>query len=256
MMKNRLENMTHPQIQDVFVHTQDNHRISLLHYKKGHRKVIILAHGFFNNKDVYLFREMFKKLGNYYDVIAFDFRGHGKSSGFFSWTTKERADLQVILTYIKDHEYESIGLMGFSLGAAVSLIEAAHNKDIKTVVSVSSPYDFWKIDYRFWEKGMMEDLKLNLGYKGKGKGVLPGNPLGPKIIPLNIVHQISPRPVLFIHGSEDWLINVRHGKKLYAQAKEPKKLEIIQGGGHAEKLFDDKPEEFMTIVLKWFKDNL
>ena len=76
--------------------------------------------------------------------------------------------------------------------------------------------------------------------------------------PVRIVDRISPRPVLFwiVHGSEDWLINVRHSKELYKNAKEPKKLEIIQNGGHAEKLFDDKPEEFMKIVLDWFKDNL
>ncbi len=239
-----------------FVHTKDNHRISVLHYKQGHRKVIVLAHGFFNNKDVHLFKGISKNLSLHYDVVAFDFRGHGKSSGLFSWTSKESADIQAVLAFVKKYQYESIGLMGFSLGAAISLIEASHNQDIKTIVSVSAPYDFWQIDYRFWEKGMIEDLKLNLGYKGKGKGVLPGNPLDSKVSPVSIVKLIAPRPVLFIHGSEDWLINVRHSKELYKKAKEPKKLEIIQEGGHAEKLFDDRPEEFMNIVLDWFKNNL
>lgn len=244
------------QMHNIFVHTKDNHRIAVVHYKQGHNKVVVLAHGFFNNKDVHLFKGISKELSLHYDVVAFDFRGHGKSSGLFSWTSKESADIQAVLAYVKDCQYEAVGLMGFSLGAAISLIEASHNRDIKTVVSVSAPYDFWQIDYRFWEKGMIEDLKLNLGLKGRGKGVLPGNPLAPKIAPVKIVDQISPRPILFIHGSEDWLINVRHSKELYKNAKEPKKLEIIQNGGHAEKLFDDMPQEFMKVVIDWFKNNL
>ena len=268
--------------------TKDRHRIAVVHYQPvhqpwtddgpgrcrvspyqitrvprtlrgaphGHRKVVVLAHGFFNNKDVYLFRKMAQGISQHYDVVAFDFRGHGKSSGLFSWTSREGADLQAVLAYVKEFGYASVGLIGFSLGAAISLIEAAHNPDIKTVIAVSAPYDFWEIDYHFWEPGMWKDLKLNLGYKGKGKGVRPGNPLEPKIAPIRIVDRIAPRSVLFIHGSDDWLIRPRHSQALFRKAKDPKKIEIIEHGGHAEKIFDDYPEEFMNMCLDWFKKNL
>jgi len=243
-------------MRNVTLKTKDHHRIEAVHHEQGFKKVVILAHGFFNAKDAYLFREIAKALAVHYDVVAFDFRGHGKSSGLFTWTSKECADLQAVIEYVKGCNYESIGLMGFSLGAAISLIEAAQNLDIKTVIAVSAPYDFWKIDYHFWKPGMLDDLKLNLGYKAKGKGVRPSHPWQSKIAPIDIVDQISPRPVLFIHGAEDWLINPRHSRELYKKAKEPKKIQIIEGVGHAETMFDQKPHLFMKPCLDWLASTL
>jgi pimeloyl-ACP methyl ester carboxylesterase len=238
------------------VKTKDHHRIDVVHYQKGFPGVIILAHGFFNTKDAYLFQEIAKVLAVDYDVVAFDFRGHGKSSGLFTWTSKECADLQAVIAYVKSCGYKSIGLMGFSLGAAIGLIEAAQNPDIKTVIAISAPYDFWKIDYHFWKPGMLDDLKLNLGHKAKGKGVRPSHPWQAKIAPIDIVDRIAPRPVLFLHGAEDWLINASHSQKLYEKAKEPKKIVIIKGAGHAETMFDQKPHEFMKPCLAWLADTL
>ncbi len=240
----------------VVLNTKDRHKIEAVHHVRGSKKAVILAHGFFNAKDVYLFRKIAIALAVHYDVVAFDFRGHGKSSGLFSWTSKECADLQAVIAYVKSQGCEAIGLMGFSLGAAISLIEAAQNPDIKTVIAISAPYDFGKIDYHFWKPGMLDDLKLNVGYKAKGKGVRPGNPLGPKVTPISVVDRISPRPVLFIHGEDDWLINVRHSQELYKKAKEPKKIEIIKNAGHAETMFKQHPRLLMKPCLDWFKENL
>ncbi|MEI6437239.1 MAG: alpha/beta fold hydrolase [Candidatus Omnitrophota bacterium] len=243
-------------LRNVSLKTTDRFRIEATHYEGGFKKAVILAHGFFNNKDAYLFKEIAKALANHFDVVAFDFRGHGKSSGLFTWTSRECADLQAVIAYVKNCGYEGIGLMGFSLGAAISLIEAAQNPDVKAVIAVSAPYDLWKIDYHFWKPGMLDDLKLNLGYKAKGKGVRPGHPFGPKIAPLDIVAKIAPRPVLFIHGDDDWLINVRHSRTLFEKAQEPKKLVIIKKGGHAEMMFDQQPAEFTRLCREWFEGTL
>ena len=243
-------------MRNVTLQTKDHHRIEAVHHENGFKKAVILAHGFFNAKDAYLFREIAKALAVHYDVVAFDFRGHGKSAGLFTWTSKECVDLQAVIAYVKECRYDSIGLMGFSLGAAISLIEAAQNPDIKTVIAVSAPYDFWKIDYHFWKPAMLDDLKLNLGYKAKGKGVRPGHPWEPKIAPIDVVERISPRPVLFLHGAEDWLINVRHSRELYNKAKEPKKIVILEKVGHAETMFDQQPDQFMKPCLEWFANTL
>jgi pimeloyl-ACP methyl ester carboxylesterase len=240
----------------VTLKTKDLQRIEAAHYETGFKKAVILAHGFFNAKDAYLFREIAKALAVYYDVVAFDFRGHGKSSGLFTWTSKECADLQAVIAYVKGCGYESIGLMGFSLGAAISLIETAQNPDIKTLIAVSAPYDFWKIDFNFWKPGMLDDLKLNLGYKAKGKGVRPSHPWARKIAPIDIVDRISPRPVLFIHGAEDWLINPKHSRELFNKAKQPKKIVILEKAGHAETMFDQQPDSFMKPCLNWFREHL
>ena len=46
------------------------------------------------------------------------------------------------------------------------------------------------------------------------------------------------------------------GVYLFAKAKEPKKLLIIDNVGHAEKIFDDKPQEFINECRQWFDRTL
>jgi len=70
--------------------TADNHKVAYRHYTAGHKKAIIIAPGFFNSKDAVLLKRLKGHLIDTYDVIMFDFRGHGESSGLFTWTAKER----------------------------------------------------------------------------------------------------------------------------------------------------------------------
>jgi uncharacterized protein len=41
-------------------------------------------------------------------------------------------------------------------------------------------------------------------------------------------------PVLIVHGKEDRVIPVEHGRRLFSLAREPKRLVILEGAGHAE----------------------
>jgi uncharacterized protein len=41
-------------------------------------------------------------------------------------------------------------------------------------------------------------------------------------------------PVLIVHGAEDRVIPVEHGRRLFALAGEPKRLVIVEGAGHAD----------------------
>jgi len=236
--------------------SEDNTEIALNYLENGRDKVIIIAHGFYNNKDTVLFQEISDAFSEKYDVITFDFRGHGKSDGLFTWTAKETQDLRAVINYAKEKGYKRVGVVGFSLGAAITLIEGSQNSNIDSIVSVSAPSDFWKINYRVWEDEMLKDLKLNMGPKGKGKGIRPGNPFMKKTRPIDVVVNIAPIPVLFVHGEKDWLIASEHSERLYNKAQEPKALEIIKNAGHAEKIFDSFPNEFNEVCLRWFEKTL
>jgi len=241
---------------DSCVTTEDGKRIFLTQIKGGFPKVVIIAHGFYNNKDTFLFQRMAAAFGKEYDVILFDFRGHGKSTDKFSWTAHEQKDLKAVIDYAKENHYAKIGVIGFSLGAAVALIEASNYQNIDSLIAVSSPVDSKSLNYHFWEKDMWEDLKLNFGIKGQGKGIRPGNPFLKKIRPLDIVDKVSPAPILFLHGERDWLVKPSHSQRLFERAKDPKALTIIKGGGHAERIFDVYPDQFMKICLDRFKETL
>ena len=59
-----------------------------------------------------------------------------------------------------------------------------------------------------------------------------------------------------IHGTRDVIVGVAHSRYLYAAAAEPKQLQIIEGGSHAEALFRDDPEGFLNLITPWFARTL
>lgn len=233
------------------VTTSDRERIMYDHYRSGRSQVIILAHGFYNSKKAVLFQDMARALADHYDVIVMDFRGHGDSSGRFSWTAKEPMDLEAILEYARG-EYSDVGIIGFSLGAAVSLIVAAQKKGIRSLISMSAPCEFGRIDFRFWQMGIMENIIYNVFQEGRiGKGVRPGLLWRKKVRPADIVGQIRV-PVLFIHGGKDWLIAPWHSERLMANASEAARLEVIPDGTHAEFIYRSHRERVLALFLDWF----
>ncbi|MDP2653451.1 MAG: alpha/beta hydrolase [Candidatus Omnitrophota bacterium] len=232
--------------------TADKNRIHYDHYHYGHGDgVIVIAHGFFNGKDAVLLKDLGRELGRSYDVIIMDFRGHGKSEGLFYWTSKEYMDLEAVLKYARGH-YPKVGVVGFSLGAATSLIVAAKTDLMDSLAAVSGPTDFGKIDYRFWELDMENDIFYNAVGEGKlGKGVRPGPFWMKKDSPLALVPQIK-APVLYVHGTNDWVIKPWHSEELHRQTKSRKELVLIQGGPHAEYLMRKNKAEIMRALENWF----
>lgn len=41
-------------------------------------------------------------------------------------------------------------------------------------------------------------------------------------------------PILILHGTADQVIPVEHGRRLFQAAREPKRLEIVEGAGHSD----------------------
>ena len=76
--------------------TADSHKIAVRHLRKSGDEAVILAHGFSTHKDMALFKEMSEIFHQHYDVLTFDFRGHGESGGLFSWTSHEAHDLHAV----------------------------------------------------------------------------------------------------------------------------------------------------------------
>src|SRR3954464_15045341 len=52
--------------------------------------------------------------------------------------------------------------------------------------------------------------------------------------PVELDRRISPIPLLLVHGDADHYFPVEHPEALYAAAREPKELWLIEGFGHAE----------------------
>src|SRR5574344_779669 len=136
---------------ELFCKTDDNVKIAINHYKNNKEAVLIVSPGWFMTKDSQAFQQISEFFFNEFDVICIDFRGHGKSSGFYTFTSFENKDISCVVKYAKE-KYEKIYLLGFSLGGAISLNYAATDKDIDKLIVVSAPCDFWKIENQMWKK--------------------------------------------------------------------------------------------------------
>lgn len=237
------------------VRTSDGITISFDRYVKGHPDVVIIAHGFYNSKQAVLLKKLAVELNGNLDVIVMDFRGHGKSGGRFYWTSKEYLDLEAVLKFAHKN-YTKVGVIGFSLGAATSLITASKFDLIDSLVAVSSPMDFGKIEYHFWGLDLENDIMFGLLKEGGlGKGVRPGPFWDHKEKPIDCVTKIKV-PVFYIHGKKDWLIHHGHSQKLYDKTRSVKKISIIPNGPHAEYLVRKNHDEFISLLKDWLNQTL
>jgi pimeloyl-ACP methyl ester carboxylesterase len=239
----------------AYVSTKDGKKIYFDHYQNGHAKAVILAHGFYNSKKAVLFKDMADDLLDSYDVIVMDFRGHGQSEGFFDWTAKEYMDVEAVLAYARTH-YSSVGIVGFSLGAASSIIAASRTDTITSLILVSPPTEFGKIDKHFWKMGISENIIYNVFQEGRiGKGVRPGKLWLRKTRPIDVIQDIK-APVLFVHGRKDWLILPWHSQRLYEKARGRKRLIMVDEGTHAEYLYRRDRAGTVGAFKEWFAETL
>ena len=236
--------------------TADHQKISYQHFKNGYPSVIIIAHGYYNSKQCLVLQQLALALGGEYDIFMFDFRGHGQSSGLFTWTSREGDDLKAVLDFVTP-QYSKRGLIAFSMGASISINVLANDKRVDSFISVSAPSKMSKIDYWVWALDWKGDVAyVLLNPKGRiGKGVRPGPFWLAKKRPIDSVSKIT-TPIMFIHGSRDWVIRPWHSKALYQKAGGMKKITFIKNGPHAEYLMRDYPEQFISEVKSWFFDTL
>ena len=59
--------------------------------------------------------------------------------------------------------------------------------------------------------------------------------------PERVVHRIAPRPLLLVHGAENRLHRPEESRSMFELAEEPKALDLLEGAGHTEWMFDDHP---------------
>lgn len=236
---------------EITLKTEDGIKILANHYSTGFKNALIICPGFMMYKDSKPFLMLSKALSEYFDVVTMDFRGHGRSAGTYTFTSKEGLDLKAVINY-SAQRYKSIGILGFSLGAAVVINEMAINKAADRLMVVGAPTEFKRIENRFLNKKVISStikkFEWDMGH------VRLGNALLSKFKPIENVDKISPVPILFVHGGRDTIVEPKHSKSLYEKAKEPKRLVIFENCLHAEDVFfGDNFDNFVSLCIEWFR---
>jgi len=185
-------------------------------------------------------------------VVVFDFRGHGQSGGLYTFGQRETEDLRTVLDFACPR-YRKLGVLAFSLGASIAIQTLARTHQADGLIAVSPVANLDTVTLRsVWWPGAFRSWwsQLRVSRSFRGLTLHYGKPRA-----LDVVDRVSPVPLLLIHGTKDWLVNVRQSQLLYAQAREPKQLHLVEGGRHAEELFEDDPDGFGRLCSAWFFAN-
>jgi fermentation-respiration switch protein FrsA (DUF1100 family) len=168
----------------------------------------------------------------------------------------EVEDLRGAVAYLRsrpDTDPERIGAIGCSMGSVVVIGAAAKDPTIKAVVAESVYADMGELLDRFGYVGVRKtSIHWSSGWVRRwAMRFWTGYPVA-RFKPEALIGDISPRPVLIIHGEHDnGATTVADARRLYQAAREPKELWIVSGAGHcsAHALF---PEAYETRVLGFF----
>jgi len=113
---------------EVIIETRDGLELSAWWIDNGSDKTVLPLHGYTRSRwdEVYMKQTTEFLLKERYNVLAIDFRAHGKSEGKYT-TIGERELIDVIsaIDWLeKNHPEKSrkIGLVGFSMGAVVTIM--------------------------------------------------------------------------------------------------------------------------------------
>lgn len=198
---------------------------------------VVLAHGFTGSMARPQLRRVAHALSAHAGVVAFDFRGHGASTGRSTLGDKEILDLDAVVGYARELGYADVVTCGWSMGGSVVLRHAALVGGVDAVVSVSAVSRWfyrdtapmrrvhWAIETRLGRLVARHALRTRIS--SVGWDVVPE-------APIDVVAQISPIPLLLVHGDADHYFPVEHPEALFAAAREPKELWLVEGFGHAE----------------------
>ncbi len=172
-----------------------------------------------------------------YNVLLFDFRGHGASDK--SPTTigrKEALDVEAALDWLDAEGVGGrVGGLGMSLGAA-ALVNAATQDDRLDALVLDSLFADWK------------DVNYAEGYRLPPQWLVPDVPAPVDLLP--DVHV----PVFIIHGTADILVHVDHAYRNYAAANEPKQI-WVNDSGHAWSAWT-YPRLYQKLVLDFLDSAL
>ena len=175
-----------------------------------------------------------------FHVLVFDGRGRGRSGGDrlgLGW--HERHDVRGAVNVLLKRGFEPgrIGVHGTSLGASTALLSAAVISEVGAVVADSAwadVRDFMDIEIERQTKipALFTRLVLRPGIVFVAQAFYDLDL--DAIPPERAVPQIAPRPILFIHGSEDKRIPVEHARRLKAASKNPADELWIHPLGHTD----------------------
>lgn len=233
------------QYQYIDLITEDGVRLAAWYTPPRKGAVILLAHGYGDNRPEWIHALLAKKG---YGVLSWDARAHGESDGEISTIGYlEVLDVKAALEYaLAQPDVEHIGAWGGSMGGA-TLIRAA--ADFPAIEALFIDSSFASLDDEFdflVPYPVVNPLAKFLAQAQTGINLS-------QINPLNDIAKISPRPVYIVHGTADSVAPPDAGMKLYEAAQEPRFLWEAENVGHML-IYLDNPRRYKNRLIGFFNE--
>jgi len=181
-----------------------------------------------------------------FNVLIPDYRGYGLSEGSPSLGGMQ-LDIDAAVQHLlsqPDVDPDRIILLGQSLGGALAIAYAAHSTYRQHFAAIVIDSSF--SDYRVITREKMTSFWLTWLFQW-----VPWLTVDDSFSPAASVANLSPTPLLLIHGDRDSVISYRHSEALFKLAREPKQLWIIRGADHAQALtFKDVRERLVDYFRR------
>ena len=237
-------------------------------------RVIILVHGRDNSRTsgfASLFVAFSKELHDVgFSVLLIDLRGHGESAeARFTFGIKERQDVLGAVDWLEGRGYQpgSIGVLGYSLGAASVIGAAAEEPDIGAIWIDSAFADIRPVIEGSWqqESGLPQIFLISTDWMIR---LLFGYNINTSR-PVDEIGSLAPRPIFIAHCQQDHMIPIEHMDQLLAAAENTQTW-VIQNCDQntlPAPLGDEKynhhaigypvqPEEYGQKVIQFFDESL
>ena len=222
---------------------------------------IVLAHGFAGARYPKM-AEHFANLG--YGVLAFDFRGYGKSGGQRGTVLprEQVSDIKNAVTWLAaraEIDPGRICVVGSSLGGSIAIMAAAEDLRISVCVAGcplghgDSPLrNLYNTEEKFKQfMAKVAEKKRKNEHLQRFEIVLipenlrghlpPGTPMSftadtvhgfLSLNPLEVIGKIAPRPLFIIHAEDDRVVPVKDALDLKARAGSNCELDLVTTGDH------------------------
>jgi dipeptidyl aminopeptidase/acylaminoacyl peptidase len=238
-------------LQTVTVPADNGRHLAAWYIPSKNRCAVVVTHGT-NTDRSSMISEMRILSDAGFGVLAFDWPGHGLSEGTIHWNAPERRALGAAIDWLaarQDVDPQRLGGMGFSMGGYVMTQVAAYDQRLRAVMLLAAPSDYTELthwQHRKW--GILSELPATYALHAYGIRHEEQRPI-------DVIGQISPRPLQMIGGSNDQVIPDYMTRALYAAARSPKSLWIVPGANHGG-YAAVAPVEYPARVIKFFTENL
>ncbi|HEU5101416.1 MAG TPA: alpha/beta fold hydrolase, partial [Roseiflexaceae bacterium] len=125
------------------VTTTDAVRVKGSLLTRGRRSGLVVCHGFGSTHRSVPMVWLAEALYEHWDVLAFDWRGYGRSGGLSSLGGAEALDLQAVVGFARAQGYTKVGIVGESMGGLILLAAQGLAPGLAdAIATISAPADY------------------------------------------------------------------------------------------------------------------